>query len=106
MGGSIRNCGYCFFGGLADLLGMSAEERCVVIPSLYEEFILNRTDQDDLMHRHAYKLAYIHFTPKKTPDERRDYVLSDSVRDKMSNAKTTDNLPFYAISHIVLHKKV
>ena len=39
MGDSVRNCSYCFFGGLADLLGLSDEERCPTIPSLYEEFI-------------------------------------------------------------------
>lgn len=84
MGDSISNCSYCFFGGLADLLGLSDEERCATIPSLYEEFIFSRANLDDLMLRHAHELAYLHFTQKKTPDERRDYVLSDvlRIRDK------------------------
>lgn len=59
MGDSIRNCSYCFFGGLADVLGLSAGERCPTIPSLYEEFIFNRANQEDLMLRHAHELAYI-----------------------------------------------
>lgn len=54
MGDSIRNCSYCFFGGLADLLGLSEKERCTTIPSLYEEFIFTRANQDDLMLRHAH----------------------------------------------------
>lgn len=80
MGDFIRNCSYCFFGGLADLFGLSDEERCPTIPSLYEEFIFSRANQDDLMLRHAHKLAYIHLTEKKTPDERRNYILSDNLR--------------------------
>lgn len=80
MGDSIRNCSYCFFGGLADVLGLSAGERCPTIPSLYEEFIFNRANQEDLMLRHAHELAYIHFTKNKTPEERRSYILSDSLR--------------------------
>lgn len=80
MGDSIKNCSYCFFGGLADVLGLSAGERCSIIPSLYEEFIFNRANQEDLMLRHAHELAYIHFTEKKTPEERRSYILSDGLR--------------------------
>lgn len=80
MGDSIRNCSYCFFGGLADVLGLSDGERCLTIPSLYEEFIFNRANQDDLMLRHAHELAYIHLTKKKTPEERRSYILSDNLR--------------------------
>lgn len=80
MGDSIRNCSYCFFGGVADVLGLSDEERCPVIPSLYEEFIFNRANQDDLMLRHAHELAYIYLTENETPDERRNYILSDSLR--------------------------
>ncbi|MDO4320218.1 MAG: LuxR C-terminal-related transcriptional regulator [Bacteroidales bacterium] len=80
MGDSIRNCSYCFFGGLANLLGLSDEERCPTIPSLYEEFIFSRANQDDLMLRHAHELAYIRLTEKKTPDERRDYILNDNLR--------------------------
>ena len=56
MGDFVRNCSYCFFGGLADLLGLSDEERCPTIPSLYEEFIFSRANQDDLMLRHAHEL--------------------------------------------------
>lgn len=80
MGDSIRNCSYCFFGGLADLLGLSDEERSPTIPSLYEEFIFSRANQDDLMLRHAHELAYIHFTEKKAPEERQNYILSDTLR--------------------------
>ena len=80
MGDSVRNCSYCFFGGLADLLGLSDEERCPTIPSLYEEFIFSRANQEDLMLRHAHELAYIHLTEKMTPEERRNYILSDNLR--------------------------
>lgn len=85
MGDSIRNCSYCFFGGLADLLGLTDGERCAIIPSLYEDFIFNRTNKDDLMLRHAHELAYIHLTRKKTPDERRDYILNDIIRMRDKN---------------------
>ena len=42
MGDSIKNCSYCFFGGLADILGLSEQERRSMIPSLYEDFIFSR----------------------------------------------------------------
>ena len=74
MGDSIRNCSYCFFGGLADYLGLSKEERSATIPSLYEHFIFNRVLQEDLILRHAHELAYIHFTKGFKPESRKDYV--------------------------------
>ena len=80
IGDSIRNCSYCFFGGLADLLGLSDGERCSTIPSLYEEFIFSRANRDDLALRHAHELAYIHLTRKMTPEERKNYILSDNLR--------------------------
>lgn len=80
MGDSIKNCSYCFFGGLADVLGLSEDERCSTIPSLYEDFIFSRANEDDLMHRHAHELAYIHLTKNMGQAERRDYVLSDYIR--------------------------
>lgn len=80
MGDSIRNCSYCFFGGLADVLGLSDDERMPVIPSLYEDFIFSRANEDDLMLRHAHELAYLHYTEKCTPDERRNFILSDILR--------------------------
>ncbi len=80
MGDSIRNCSYCFFGGLADYLGLTGDERCAKIPSLYEHFIFNRTNQEDLMLRHAHELAYIHFTHSFKPAKRKDYVLTDNLR--------------------------
>ncbi len=80
MGDSIKNCSYCFFGGLADVLGLSEDEQCSTIPSLYEDFIFSRANEDDLMHRHAHELAYIHLTKNMGQAERRDYVLSDYIR--------------------------
>lgn len=80
MGDSIRNCSYCFFGGLADYLGLSEEECCATIPSLYEHFIFNRVNQDDLMLRHAHELAYIYFTKEFPSEERKNYILSDILR--------------------------
>lgn len=96
MGDSIGNCSYCFFGGLADLLGLSEKELCTTIPSLYEAFIFNRANQDDLMLRHAHELAYIHLTEKKTPYERRNYILSDNLRmrDKDGNWRSVRHRMF------------
>lgn len=80
MGDSIRNCSYCFFGGLADFLGLPVKDRLASIPSLYEDFIFSRADADDLMHRHAHELAYIHLTCRQPPEERRNHILVDSLR--------------------------
>ena len=60
MGDNKLNCSYCYFGGLADVLGLAREERQDVIPSLYEGFIYNRADADDLAHRHADEVAFVH----------------------------------------------
>lgn len=35
MGNNIENCSYCYFGGLADVLGIPIEEQKETISSLY-----------------------------------------------------------------------
>lgn len=80
MGNNIENCSYCYFGGLADMLGVAQEERKPVIHSLYEEFVFGRTDADDLAHRHAHELVFLHDTQSMSNRERRDYYLSDYLR--------------------------
>ena len=75
---------YGFFGGLADVLGLHKEERVEVIPSLYEYYVFNRANRDDLMMRHAHELAYVNVTKHLSVEQRRNYYLEDSmrVRDK------------------------
>lgn len=80
MGNNVENCSYCYFGGLADVLGVTQEERKPVIHSLYEEFVFGRADADDLAHRHAHELVFLHDTQPMPPHERRDYYLSDYLR--------------------------
>ena len=46
MGDNRRNCSYCYFGGVADVLGISPEERVSKLPSLYENFIFDRCHHD------------------------------------------------------------
>ena len=80
MGNNLENCSYCYFGGLADVLGLVAEERLPVIPSLYENFVFGRANADDLTHRHAHELAFLNFTRPMPAHERRDYYMSDFMR--------------------------
>ena len=80
MGNNIQNCSYCYFGGLADILGLKQEERQPVIHSLYEEFIFGRADAEDLAHRHAHELIFLHDTQTLLQQERRNYYLSDYLR--------------------------
>lgn len=80
MGDNKLNCSYCYFGGLADQLGLSTEERQDVIPSLYEGFIFNRADAEDLARRHADEVAFIHMLKPLDLIIRHDYYLSDYVR--------------------------
>lgn len=80
MGNNIENCSYCFFGGLADTLGISKEERIPVITSLYEEFVFGRTNEEDLAHRHAHELAFLHIIQQEPIERRKDYYLSDFLR--------------------------
>lgn len=80
MGNNIENCSYCFFGGLADALGIPLEERQPVITSLYEEFVFGRTNEEDLAHRHAHELAFLHSIQQEPIENRKDYYLSDFLR--------------------------
>lgn len=80
MGDNKLNCSYCYFGGLADDLGLTAEERQDVIPTLYERFIFGRADANDLAKRHADEVAFIHMLRSIEINRRRDYYLSDFMR--------------------------
>lgn len=82
MGDNKLNCSYCYFGGLADELGLTDDERKDVIPSLYEDFIFNRADRNDLAYRHADEVTFIHLLKSMPVDERRNYYLSDFMRMK------------------------
>lgn len=77
MGDSRNNCSYCYFGGLAEVLGLSADECPDILPSLYEDFIFNRTDSNDLALRHADELAFIKYLRVVPITDRRNYYLSD-----------------------------
>ncbi len=80
MGNNIEDCSYCYFGGLADVLGITPEERKPINPSLYEDFVFSRADADDLAHRHAHELVFIHDMQQMQPEQRNDYFLSDYLR--------------------------
>ena len=80
MGDNKLNCSYCYFGGLADELGLTAEERLDVIPSLYEGFIFNRADAEDLARRHADEVTFIHMLRPLDVKTRHDFYLSDYIR--------------------------
>ncbi len=80
MGNNMANCSYCYFGGLADVLGVTQDERKAVIHSLYEEFVFGRADANDLAHRHAHELVFLHETKPLSAKERRDCYLSDYLR--------------------------
>ena len=80
MGNNIENCSYCYFGGLADMLGIPKEERQPMITSLYEEFVFGRANEEDLAHRHAHELAFLHTIQQKPIERRKDYYLSDFLR--------------------------
>ena len=80
MGDNKLNCSYCYFGGLADELGLTAEERQDVIPSLYEGFIFHRANAEDLARRHADEVAFIHMLKPLDEKKRHDFYLSDYIR--------------------------
>lgn len=83
MGDNRRNCSYCYFGGVADVLGISPEERVSQLPSLYENFIFDRCHPDDLSRRHAEEIAFLHYiASNSTPQHYRDYVLCNYLRVK------------------------
>ena len=81
MGDNRRNCSYCYFGGVADVLGISPEERVSQLPSLYENFIFDRCHPDDLSRRHAEEIAFLRYIAShSTPQHYRDYVLCNYLR--------------------------
>lgn len=83
MGDNRRNCSYCYFGGVADVLGISQEERVCQLPSLYENFIFDRCHSDDLSRRHAEEIAFLRYiASNSTPQHYRDYVLCNYLRVK------------------------
>ena len=83
MGDNRRNCSYCYFGGVADVLGISPEERVSQLPSLYENFIFDRCNPDDLSRRHAEEIAFLRYIAgNSTPQHYRDYVLCNYLRVK------------------------
>jgi len=96
MGDNKLNCSYCYFGGLADELGLTVEERQDIIPSLYEDFIFNRADADDLVQRHADELAFVHLLKPIPIARRRDFYLSDYIRlrDKEGNYRVVEHRIF------------
>lgn len=87
MGDNKLKCSYCYFGGLADELGIKAEERMEVLPSLYEGFIFYRADADDLARRHADEVAFLHLIKPLSIAERRDYYMSDFMRLRDNEGK-------------------
>lgn len=80
MGDNIENCSYCYFGGLADVLGIPKEERKDKICSLYEEFVFGRANAEDLSCRHAHELVFLCEIQPLTAEKRKDYYLSDFLR--------------------------
>lgn len=83
MGDNHRNCSYCYFGGVADILGIPQEKRISLLPSLYEDFIFDRCHPDDLSKRHAEEIAFLHYIANNSsPENYRDYVLCNYLRVK------------------------
>lgn len=88
MGDNRRNCSYCYFGGVADILGISQEERVSLLPSLYEHFIFDRCHPDDLSKRHAEEIAFLHYIANhSTPQRYREHILCNYMRVKDANGE-------------------
>lgn len=83
MGDNRKNCSYCYFGGMADVLGIPMEERLSLLPSLYEHFIFDRCHPEDLGKRHADEIAFLHYIATNSkPRHYRDNVLCNYLRVK------------------------
>lgn len=88
MGDNRRNCSYCYFGGMADVLGIPQEERLSLLPSLYEHFIFDRCHPDDLSKRHADEITFLHYiATNSNPQHYRDNVLCNYLRVKNANGE-------------------
>lgn len=80
LGDSSNNRSFCYYGYLADRLGLPADERLDIIPSLYEDFLFRRVHPDDLQQRHIHELAFLRFTRDMSAEERRCYYMEERMR--------------------------
>lgn len=86
MGDNRRNCSYCYYGRLADILGISQDERLSLLPSLYEHFIFDRCHPEDLCKRHADEITFLNYICRNSkPQDYRDNILCNYLRMKDSN---------------------
>lgn len=90
LGDSSHKRSFCYYGHMANRLGLSVEERLPIIPSLYEEFLFSRVHPDDLQQRHIHELAFLYFTRDMTPDERRNYYMEERMRVRDAEGRWFD----------------
>lgn len=74
MGDNRRNSSYCYFGGVADMMGILPEERVSLLLSLYENFIFDRCHHDDLSRRHAEEIAFLRYIASHSTPDRKSVV--------------------------------
>lgn len=90
LGDSYNNRSFCYYGHLANRIGLPTDQRPDIIPSLYEDFLYSRVHPDDLQQRHIHELAFLHFTREMTPDERRYYYMEERMRVSDASGRWID----------------
>lgn len=76
------NCSFIVYGRLGRALGVSTENEGEVVPSIWEDNILDLIHPDDITEKMALELQFITFVKSLSPETRQDYYLQHVVRMK------------------------
>jgi len=91
------DCSYIYYGGMADTLGLKAENDQTEIPSIWEKEVLDRVHPDDLLEKYKMELYFFHFLKTVPLDKRKDYHVTSRVR--MRNVKGE----YFAVWHRIFY---
>ncbi|WP_400263453.1 LuxR C-terminal-related transcriptional regulator [Sphingobacterium sp. SG20118] len=71
---------YLYYGGIASALGLSDQDICSEIDSIWEDAIFNLIHPDDLLQKHMLELQYFHYIKHVPHTKRYDYHVISKIR--------------------------
>lgn len=86
-----------FYGGMAQVLGMSPKGQCCIVDSIWEEEIFKAISANDLERKHLDELKFIHFLKNRPADRLTDYCLTNILSIKGSDGRE------YRVCHRVFY---
>lgn len=76
------NCSFIVYGRLGRSLGLHIEKEGEEVPSIWEDSILSRVHEDDVVEKLALELQFITFVKSIPAEQRADYYLQHILRMK------------------------